>query len=460
MQRAHSLRAEHSHSRQHPPLPRLIITPPSPHPLLLISSHPIRHLTPSHLTSSHPPRPSSPHSPALVASSLVDAHDGLFEWAKTEIEKVVHDVRVAGVRDEIAALAIGFISLDISYDAVVKLLGGRQPSESGPVNKAGAWGSTLASSSDKTSSYITDVPEAMDQADIILQRLWIEVAGCDATPSGGLGLKAMAKIAVSHLTPENVKLVFEDLFTRLALAAHRMRTRRLVDSTSGEQSLPLVNFTALAAETVRIIQDPLIAKQAAKADVDARLAEIDAARAAQVAKAGEKRPLLAAAPVSASAVAATPTAGVAGSKRKGRVSIASASAASPSAASGLTVIAAAAPAPAPPPSLLPAAPETAAAADTGWSTPTWAVGSIVSVSKKVAGSGSAVQHFNFECARLGLTEFPCAIQSLTGACRGAAGGCRTCANQTTLAGGPTAVPVGLVARIKRSADPDTAKRIV
>ena len=78
----------------------------------------------------------------------------------------------------------------------------------------------------------------------------------------------------------------------------------------------------------------------------------------------------------------------------------------------------------------------------------------------VTGSGSAVQHFNFECARLGLTEFPCAIQSLTGACRGAAGGCRTCANQTTLAGGPTAVPVGLVARIKRSADPDTAKRIV
>ena len=242
----------------------------------------------------------------------MDAHDGLFEWAKTEIEKVVSDVRVAGVRDEIAALAIGFISLDISYEAVVKLLGGRQPSESGPVNKAGAWGSTLASSSDKTSSYITDVPEAMDQADIILQRLWIEVAGCDATPSGGLGLKAMAKIAVSHLTPENVKLVFEDLFTRLALAAHRMRSRRLVDSASGEQSLPLVNFTALAAETVRIIQDPLIAKQAAKADVDARLAEIDAARAAQATKAGDKRPLLAAASVAASAVAATPTVGAAG----------------------------------------------------------------------------------------------------------------------------------------------------
>ena len=390
----------------------------------------------------------------------MDAHDGLFEWAKTEIEKVVSDVRVAGVRDEIAALAIGFISLDISYDAVVKLLGGRQPSESGPVNKAGAWGSTLASSSDKTSSYITDVPEAMDQADIILQRLWIEVAGCDATPTGGLGLKAMAKIAVSHLTPENVKLVFEDLFTRLALAAHRMRTRRLVDSASGEQSLPLVNFTALAAETVRIIQDPLIAKQAAKADVDARLAEIDAARAAQATKAGDKRPLLAAASVAASAVAATPTVGAAGKQRKGRASVAPAAATSPSAASGLTVIAAAAPAPAPPPSLPTAAPDTAAAADAGWSTPTWAVGSIVSVSKKVTGSGSAVQHFNFECARLGLTEFPCAIQSLTGACRGAAGGCRTCANQTTLAGGPTAVPVGLVARIKRSADPDTAKRIV
>ena len=428
------------------------LSPSLPHHLILTIS--------SHLVSSHPHLISSPLPPslltlptpsALVAASIVDAHEGLLEWIKTEIETVVTDVRVAQVRDEITSLAIGFITLDINYDELVKLLGGREPTESGSINKSGAWGSILASSADNTSSYITDVPEAMIHADAILQRLWIEIAGCDPVSTGGVGLKAMAKTAVAHLTPEHCKLFFVDFFTRIALAAHRMRSRRTVDSISGEQTLPLVSFAALAAESVRHVQDPLIAKQASKADVDARLAEIAAASA----KAGAKRPLPAPA-VTTPAANATPTA-TPGGKRKARTPAAApAAAASSSAATGpVAAIISAGTAPSPPPP--PPAPE---APEEGWTTPTWAVGSIISLSKKLPGSGSAVQHFNAECTRLAVTNFPCAIQALTGSCRGAAGGCRTCRDQAALPTGPTPVPIGLVARIKRSADPDTAKRIV
>jgi hypothetical protein len=89
---------------------------------------------------------------------------------------------------------------------------------------------------------------------------------------------------------------------------------------------------------------------------------------------------------------------------------------------------------------------------TAWSTPTWAPGSITSLSRKVAGAGSAVQHFNWECARAGLANFPCAIQSLTGNCRGIAGGCLTCAAQAALTTGATPVPVGTLAKIKAAAD--------
>jgi hypothetical protein len=445
----------------HPEPPRLRQHPESPPTALalppVISSHLIPSIS-SHLVPSHSHRISSflPHlilpiPSALVAASIVDAHDGLLEWIKTEIETVVTDVRVAQVRDEITSLAIGFITLDINYDELVKLLGGREPTESGSINKSGAWGSILASSADNTSSYITDVPEAMIHADAILQRLWIEIAGCDPVSTGGVGLKAMAKTAVAHLTPEHCKLFFVDFFTRIALAAHRMRSRRTVDSISGEQTLPLVSFAALAAESVRHVQDPLIAKQASKADVDARLAEIAAASA----KAGAKRPLPAPA-VTTPAANATPTA-TPGGKRKARTPAAApAAAASSSAATGpVAAIISAGTAPSPPPP--PPAPE---APEEGWTTPTWAVGSIISLSKKLPDSGSAVQHFNAECARLAVTNFPCAIQALTGSCRGAAGGCRTCRDQAALKTGPTPVPIGLVARIKRSADPDTAKRIL
>jgi hypothetical protein len=57
-------------------------------------------------------------------------------------------------------------------------------------------------------------------------------------PTGGIGLRVMATEAVSHLTPANTKEFFEDFFTRIALAAHRMRSRRTVDLASGELTLP------------------------------------------------------------------------------------------------------------------------------------------------------------------------------------------------------------------------------
>ena len=449
-----------------PPSSRTFLSSLSTHPSHLIHLLPSS-LIPSHLISSRLPSLSLPPlSSALVAASIVDAHDGLLEWAKEQIETVVVDVRAAQVSAEINSLAIGFLSLDIKYDEVVKLLGGRKPSIHGSYNKAGAWGSTLASSPDNSSSYITDVPLAMGNADIILQRLWIDVAGCDRVATGGIGLRVMATEAVSHLTPAHTKEFFEDFFTRIALAAHRMRSRRTVDLASGEPTLPLVDFAGLAAESVVLIQDPLIAKQASDLHVDARMEERRLAEAATAAKAGAKRtmpPAAASAPPSTTAAAAqpAPTATPALSKRKAKLTFAAATAAgSPAAATSTAVVTTSAPiSSSPPPS--PAPHTTIPPTDpTAWSTPTWAPGSITSLSRKVAGAGSAVQHFNWECARTGLAHFPCAIQSLTGTCRGAAGGCLTCKAQAALTTGATPVPVGILAKIKAAADADTARRIV
>ena len=449
--------------RQHPNPPLLFISSPSP-PIHSHPSHPISsHLISSHLISSRPPLPT--HS-ALVAASIVDAHDGLLEWTKEQIESIVVDVRAAQVSAEITSLAIGFISLDIKFDELVKLLGGRKPSIHGSYNKSGAWGSILASSLDNSSSYITDVPLAMGHADTILRCLWVDVAGCDAVSTGGIGLKSMAIEAVSHLTPAHTKEFFEDFFTRIALAAHRMRSRRTVDLASGGLTLPLVDFAALAAESVIIIQDPLIAKQASDQHVDARMEERRLAEAAAAAKAGAKRtmpPAAASAPPSTTAAGApAPTATPTVSKRKAKASFAAAVVAGPpAAATSAAIVTTSAPTSSPPPP--PPVPRTnipPSTDATAWSTPTWAPGSITSLSRKVAGAGSAVQHFNHECARTGLVNFPCAIQSLTGTCRGAVGGCNTCTVQAKLTTGATPVPIGLIAKIKAAADADTASRIV
>ena len=450
-----------------PPSSCSILSSLSTHPSHLIHLVPSS-LIPSHLISSRLPSLSLPPlSSALVAASIVDAHDGLLEWAKEQIETVVVDVRAAQVSAEINSLAIGFLSLDIKYDEVVKLLGGRKPSIHGSYNKAGAWGSILASSTDNSSSYITDVPLAMGNADIILQRLWIDVAGCDRVPSGGIGLRVMATEAVSHLTPAHTKEFFEDFFTRIALAAHRMRSRRTVDLASGEPTLPLVDFAALAAESVVLIQDPLIAKQASDLHVDARMEERRLAEAAAAAKAGAKRTMpsaAASAPPSTTAAAGTPapTATPVVGKRKAKLTFAAATAAgSPAAATSTAIVTTSAPiSPSPPPSPAPRTTNIPPVDPTAWSTPTWAPGSITSLSRKEAGKGSAVQHFNWECARTNLAHFPCAIQSLTGTCRGAAGGCLTCAAQAALTTGATPVPVGILAKIKAAADADTARRIV
>ena len=226
----------------------------------------------------------------------------------------------------------------------------------------------------------------------------------------------------------------------------------------------IINFAALAAETIRHVQEPLITKQASNMQVDDRLAE----HAADAAKAGATRPLPTAITVTPNTAAVVPT--LTG-KRKGRVpsaATAAAAAAAASAAASVTTPTAAPtstaitllpPAPLAPPAP-PASPLAPPVAHTAWTAPTWAPGSITSLSKKIPGYGSAVQHFNFECARLAVEDFPCAIQSLTGTCRGVAGDCRTCAAQAVRKGGLTPVPKGLVAKIKAAADANTAGRIV
>jgi hypothetical protein len=71
---------------------------------------------------------------------------------------------------------------------------------------------------------------------------------------------------------------------------------------------------------------------------------------------------------------------------------------------------------------------------------------------------SAVEHFNWECRHLGMQDMPCAMQELTGGCRGAPS-CRTCEKQGTRAA-PIAAPAGLVQKIKLACDANTSGRIV
>ena len=359
----------------------------------------------------------------------------------------MHDLRVAEVRDEISALAISFLTLDIKYDDVVKLLGGIQPSTVGTINQTGCWGSIVSPSSDNASSYTTDVVKAMGFADAILERLWIHVAGCPAALGGGIGLKKMAEVAVKHLTAANTKALFEYFFKRAALQASRMRSRRTTDPVNGDSTITIIDFSSIASESVLYKQEPACLKQSTDERVDARFEELTAG------KAGEKRRLTPAGTTPSPSPSPAPAPTVAGTIK---VSKKPATGDPPKSGTLKTSISFA-PSPSPSPAPAQPPPPPPAPGPDGW-TPSWAAGSITSLAKKATGSYTAVQHFNYECGRLGLPSFPCAIQELTGTCRGAPA-CITCQRQAALGARSIAAPDGLVAKIKAACNTDTAGRI-
>ena len=408
----------------------------------------------SHLIASHRHLPHRIAIAAATAPSLVEAHDSVVEWVQDKIEGVVHDIRVPSAREKIDALAASFVSGAISYEPLVELLGGRQPSEAGSVHTEGAWGVTTESGANGTSSYITDVVEAAGHADSILGPLWGELAGCTGATRDGVGLKALARQAVAKLSAANTKKVFEDFFQRFSLASHRMRTRRDVDH-DGNWVVTLVDFDELRKRSVTLVLDPAINQQNSEAAVDQRFADL-------VASAGQKRGsaalTLAPSPSGGPSQAPAPSPAPGRNRKKddrapspAPASATGATAPSPSPAATAPGPAASAPQPAP-------SPAPSSAPGPAWK-PTYAPGSITSLIKKVQGSKSAVEHFNYECGLLNLPIYPCAMHELSGKCRGAQGGCRACEGQAKRSP-PIPAPPGLVAKIKLACDASTAAMLI
>ena len=141
-----------------------------------------------HRNSAPSPLPSSTlFDPGAVAPSIVHAHQSIVAVTTADIERIVTDMRMHDVRAEIDSLAASFVHLKLDYDVLVKLLGGRKPSESGYVNPQGLWGRTSVGTSLK--DYSTDVPIAMAHADLLIGRIWGSIAGCPGVASTGVGPK-------------------------------------------------------------------------------------------------------------------------------------------------------------------------------------------------------------------------------------------------------------------------------
>lgn len=210
-------------------------TPPLAPPSIKSSIH----QNPSIKSQPRSPRPAS----GLVASSIVDAREGIHEWVRKEIEDVVGDKRVAAVRHDIDTLTTkiiaGFLAEDdtskpLVYPLFVKLLGGRKASKKGAAKASmGAWGSTAEE------HYAQDVPTAATHLDRILTAIYVDTFGCDKSPQGGIGLAAMAREAAAALNAANMQSLIVDYFSRLALATERMRTRRVVDPSTSSATLSL-----------------------------------------------------------------------------------------------------------------------------------------------------------------------------------------------------------------------------
>lgn len=414
----------------------------------------------------------------FIATEISCARQAAYEWVKQEIEAIVDKRRVASVADDISNLALTFIHLVIDHELIVRLLGGRRPAAKGAASfGAGTWGST------SEGAYKVDIPLAYQHAFKILGKLWGRGFGSPTTEED-FGLPQRARDTVSQLSAANANAYWVDFWERVALAAEHFRTR-------ASSSVP--DFEALATETDEVKLTPIISQQEAQEAARAEATAVATAVATSIASAGQKR-LASGNPTAASVASPAPapasTAGQSGKstakQRKanaraaahqaGTAAAAPAPAGAPASAATTfaTVVASPAPAPAPAaPAPAPAVQQsrvTAAAAPAPSPghreqsaaqtapTPSWAAGSITRFSDKDSKLG-AVECFNFECRRLGLGQaMPCAIQSLTGACRGPPG-CRTCVQQAQRSP-PTPTPAGLVAKIKGAADANTASRII
>jgi hypothetical protein len=392
------------------------------------------------------------------------------DWAKARLEVVIDKRRVAGVADELELLLVSIFTLVFDYKLIVKLLGGRRPSDKGKSgHAAGEWGHT------DQAHYKVDVPLAMAGLGAILGEVWTAL-GATLTEDADFGMSRRARDVVSQLSDVNTAGFYADYFDRLAMAGELWRTR---------PSAPVPDIEALGDEAEAAELAPVVAKQDTEAIAESTATRIAEAhfRSLQAPIAGAKRnaagnqtgtqPVLATAVAPAAAVARLPgtpgpvgAPGTRAAKRATRTAAhqaAQAAAGTPAAARAPAPAPASVPAPASTQAVVAPTPVQAAAAPaaSAW-VPTFLPLSITRLIDKST-KAAAIDAFDFVCRQQGLAaHMPCAIKELTGSCQGPPQ-CRKCTAQAALVSGggtATAAPPGLVARVKAACNADTASRII
>ena len=183
------------------------------------------------------------------------------EWARAKLEAIIDTRRVASVADELELLLVSVFTLVFDFKLIVKLLGGRRPSDKGKSgHAAGEWGHT------DHAHYKVDVPLAMAGLGTILGEVWTAL-GVTLTEDSDFGMGRRARDVVSQLSDVNTAGFYTDYFDRLAMASELWRTR---------PSASIPDIEALGDEAEAAELAPIVAKQ----DTEA-IAESTATRIAE-----------------------------------------------------------------------------------------------------------------------------------------------------------------------------------
>ena len=391
-----------------------------------------------------------------------------------EIEKVVHERRIAAVKDDINELMKQIHTFNISYHLVTRLLGGRPPTSDKARAKwaGGAWGSCVAP------AFRTDVPAAMAALGFIIKRTWGIVLEEEDDDDIDMGWAVLAREVVGNLTAENTEIFFNEFFFLWSMAAERMRTRR---TDGGRLLLPDSKLITKQARESHLL--PIIDKQDAQETAREEAETTARAVAERILGAGSKRTMaqvVASSPVSQStpSPATAPqrqpgTPGPPGAPGTGKLKRAERNAqfiankqAAASTITGLTPAPASTPATAPSPaaSVAFAPVPSPAAAPRSPPRADWTPGAgEIKVFATTKPREGAVEYFQHLCKQHGLgSKMPCAFAAMaTGGCHGPPQ-CRTCASQlerVQRGEAATAVPQSVVEQVRAACNADTARRI-
>ena len=159
---------------------------------------------------------------------------------RAKIEAIIDARRVHSVADDVKLLATMLITGVVDYTTVVRLLGGRPPSDEPGEDaySAGSWGDDGVDSGG--TAWRVDVPKALGHAGELLAEIFGMGIGCRMGKVPGFGLRATAEAAIADgLSADNTKALFVEWFQGVAYSMERLRTTRDVIPdwvTAGEEA--------------------------------------------------------------------------------------------------------------------------------------------------------------------------------------------------------------------------------